>query len=357
MMSFLRVLFANMRGQPVNPDNSSTFNNISTVFDISYLDGRKIKGDYFKDVVSIDGVSIKEQQLGLALDSVRFTGIMGLGFSANTVAPTKYATVVDTMVAQGLIKSPAFSLYLNDLDASEGTILFGGVDTAKYEGDLIRMPMRAMAKTGSQDITAFVVDVEGISVKGVDGAGNFKGRALLDSGATVTLLPKTMAQKLRTHFNVITIPNLQPTFVDCSLATKYKDVTLDFKFAGTTIRVPVGELIINSFAGLQDVIRDEPLLDSMFDGWESVCLFGVASAVEYGITSDEFALFGDTFLRSAYVVYDMENKQIALAQAKHNVTETNIQEFTADTSTVPGSKGEFPFFPIVHILNVQQRTV
>lgn len=40
-----------------------------------------------------------------------------------------------TMANQGVINTAAFSLYLNDLE-SQGNILFGGYDQAKYIGDL-----------------------------------------------------------------------------------------------------------------------------------------------------------------------------------------------------------------------------
>lgn len=37
---------------------------------------------------------------------------MGLGFSRIVAANREYPTIVDNMVAQGLIDSPAYSLYL-----------------------------------------------------------------------------------------------------------------------------------------------------------------------------------------------------------------------------------------------------
>lgn len=96
-----------------DPDASKTFSEVDEGgFDITYLDGRNIKGDYFNDTVTIQGMEIKQQQLGLALDSVRPTGIMGLGFRANVAATKEYATIIDNMVSQGLIDTAAFSLYL-----------------------------------------------------------------------------------------------------------------------------------------------------------------------------------------------------------------------------------------------------
>lgn len=45
-------------------------------------------------------------------------------------------------------------------------------------------------------------------------------------------------------------------------------------------------------------------------------------------------MLGDTFLRSAYVVYDLENNQISLAATNFNATGTNVQEIG---SSVPGA--------------------
>lgn len=64
---------------------------------------------------------------------------MGLGFPPGEFAVTQnlpeYNTTIMTMANQGVINTAAFSLYLNDLE-SQGNILFGGYDQAKYVGDL-----------------------------------------------------------------------------------------------------------------------------------------------------------------------------------------------------------------------------
>ncbi len=66
-----------------------------------------------------------------------------------------------------------------------------------------------------------------------------------------------------------------------------------------------------------------------FNDGREACSFGI-----YGAGNDPI-LFGDTFLRSAYVVYDLENNQIALAQARFDVEESNIEAFTAG-GAIPG---------------------
>jgi hypothetical protein len=47
------------------------------------------------------------------------------------------------------------------------------------------------------------------------------------------------------------------------------------------------------------------------------------------------SVLGDTFLRSAYVVYDLQNNQISIAQTDFNATSSNVVEITA--GGVPGA--------------------
>jgi hypothetical protein len=51
-------------------------------------------------------------------------------------------------------------------------------------------------------------------------------------------------------------------------------------------------------------------------------------------------ILGDTFLSSAYVVFDMDNSQAHLAQAHFNSTKENIHQITKRKDAVPKLKGE-----------------
>lgn len=113
---------------PVDPDESSTYELVdSDGFDITYLDSRNIQGDYFEDTVHFGDISVEKQQLGLATSSVRPTGIMGLGFSANVASSRKYATIIENMVEQGFIDTLAFSLYLVRTPGKNTLLLFSCV--------------------------------------------------------------------------------------------------------------------------------------------------------------------------------------------------------------------------------------
>jgi hypothetical protein len=53
---------------------------------------------------------------------------------------------------------------------------------------------------------------------------------------------------------------------------------------------------------------------------------------------DSTSVLGDTFLRSAYVVYDLSNNQISLAQTDFNATDSSVKEIASGSSGVPGAK-------------------
>lgn len=316
-----------------DPEDSDTFETVGEGdFDITYLDGRNIQGDYFQDTVTIGDIELTEQILGLALESVRPTGIMGLGFSANVAADSEYPTVVDNMVEQGHIETRAFSLYLNDLDTDAGNILFGGIDREKFQGSLAILDLLSESMSQTNDITSFNVRIDGFDV--VDDSGdrvvdmpNLDSQAILDSGSTISLLPDDQVQELWDEFGVIAFQDVIAPFVDCAYRGEQGNgYIFEFRFDGKTIRVPIDEMVIDAYGDIQDLFQQDPMLGDLFDGWDGVCMFGIGSTADFGINTNQFTLLGATFLRSAYVVYDLENEQLGLAQANLNSTNSDIVE-------------------------------
>jgi hypothetical protein len=50
-------------------------------------------------------------------------------------------SVVDNLHHYGIIARRAYSLYLNDDRTDTGVILFGGIDSTKYTGELVSIPI------------------------------------------------------------------------------------------------------------------------------------------------------------------------------------------------------------------------
>jgi Eukaryotic aspartyl protease len=310
---------------------SSTFVDLlQNAFQIQYVDGSQIQGDYIADSFGMgDGVNLKNMTMGLATQASRGLGIMGIGYSAGesivALDPTAvYPNIIDELVLQGVISSRAYSLYLNDLTADTGNILFGGVDTNKYSGDLVALPVQPDAESGS--LTSFTVAFTSLSV--MDGAGtnqltrdNIAVPAILDSGTTNTYFPDDLANAILEGFGVTTDQSLG-NVVRCSLARA--SATILFGFGGPggpTINVPLAQFVT-------PLITSDGSVPTFNDGAEA-CSFGI-----YGAGNDPI-LFGDTFLRSAYVVYDLENNQVAIAQARFDQPDSKIVEIPAGGS-IPG---------------------
>lgn len=316
----------------VDPSQSSTFEVVvPDGFQIQYLDGSTASGDYVTDHFEIGDTVIESLQMGLANQTASGTGVLGIGFTANEAAEVAYPNLVDQMVAQNFIPTKAYSLYLNDYQSSTGSILFGGVDTEKFIGGLTVVPILPDAQT--QNFTSFTVGMTAVSFAFPNGTTyntSLQGGSLdavLDSGTTLSYFPDDIATPLFDALGAYTYSSLGSvglTMVECSLATSGLEMTFRFNDS-VSIVVPADEVVIDAFGPVSGAIPPEIPL-------QNPCLFGIQNSGDSlpseGARQIDFALLGDTFLRSAYVVYDLDKNEIGLAQANLNSTDTNVQELT-----------------------------
>lgn len=307
-----------------HPNSSSTYTYINSEFRITYVDGSYASGDYASDAILVNGHVLTGMQFGIGYDTTIPTGVLGLGFkSLESVVDSEeiYSNLPQLMVDQGLIQSNAYSLWLDDLQSSTDTIMFGGVDTEKFHGTLQTLPIERI--NGSLD--AFIITLSGLSVASNGrGLSSSRGRptiVLLDSGTTFTYLPAHLIEDVYAALNVELPWDSTTPVVNCSLANS--DKTVDFFFSPAKISVPLTELVfpikflLGEDLGLPD---DYPL-----------CGFGIA------LSSPHRGILGDNFLRSAYIVYDLDNKEISLAQARFNSTKTHVVEIGRGKGSVPGA--------------------
>jgi len=258
---------------------------------------------------------------------------MGIGYQAGESISTQiaegqggalYPNVINVLKNEGHINQLAYSLWLNDLDSNTGSILFGGVDTAKYHGDLVALPVQLDSQTGT--LTSFTVAWTGLTFssggKTSELSPSGATAAILDSGTTELLLPDTIANEIFQGVGVITDENYG-NLVKCSIADD--DAQFTFTFGGPNgAKVNVG---LNEFAF---PLTNQDGSPATFSDGSAACQFGIQAAGEDPI------LFGDTFLRSAYVVYDLEDNTIGLAQTDFNATGSNVQAFPS-SGGIPGA--------------------
>jgi hypothetical protein len=102
----------------VDMEESSSFQVVKKgLFNISYGDGTSSTGDYFTDKSTIGGSGLAELVMGLGLDTDIPYGLVGVGFMAGESVDSddQYLNLPYQMVKEDLIKTTAYSLWLNDL--------------------------------------------------------------------------------------------------------------------------------------------------------------------------------------------------------------------------------------------------
>ncbi|KAI1211798.1 aspartic peptidase domain-containing protein [Annulohypoxylon truncatum] len=316
-----------------DPSNSSTYSVVSQdTFNIRYVDGSGAEGNYIKDNFGIGGAEIKALQMGLAENSTINSGLLGIGFAANVAAKTPYPNIMDLFQNQNLTAIQAYSLYLDDLYAATGTILFGGLDTEKFIGELKTVDIQP-DRYGNY--SSFTVALSSLTTTADNGTvANYTTRSavpvILDSGTTLTYVPSSMANRIFRAFGAVDdTSGTGLVFVNCDYLDDNKNLTFDFQFGGgdgPVVRVPIDEMVLNNVQDYVELGLDVPSLP-----FDNVCSFGLQP-------NSDYYLLGDTFLRSAYVVYDLTNKQIGLAQANLNSTKSNVVEITQE-SGIPDASG------------------
>ena len=129
----------------------------------------------------------------------------------------------------------------------------------------------------------------------------------------------------------------------CSLANS-PDV-FSFGFGGNggpTIKVSFGEFVT-------PIYNDDGSQPTFRNGAGTVCTWGLLPS---GDPSQPIIL-GDTFLRSAYVVYDLTNNQIGIAQTDFNATNSNVVQISGSeipsataTATLAAQQQEYTGHPL-----------
>lgn len=266
-------------------------------FSIQYFDNTQVFGRYVQDSITIGGTTVQSAILAVASTSAdRGTGVMGIGFDRLESTRNTYNGFIDDLVNQKLIAKHAYSVYLDDLQSSTGALILGGYNTSKYKGSLAILPIVA-AEDGEARLA---IEWDGISVTDASGRTTytsitqpFPRSATLDTGYTTTVLPNDIFDKLARRFGATLLGNNY--VVHCNLGSG----SVEFTFGGgaKTISVPFSELALPR---------------------NGLCLFGFQPAGNNRILS-----LGDTFLRSAYVVYDFDDMVIGIAQARYGSTCSN----------------------------------
>ncbi|PWY86780.1 acid protease [Aspergillus heteromorphus CBS 117.55] len=301
-----------------NYSASSTYETVGTSINITYAGGTNAYGPYVTDKLTVGNATIDKMQFAIAESSNAAQGIVGIGYQVSTYQSEydhkEYANLPQALVDSGAINSAAYSVWLNGLEATSGSVLFGGVNKAQYQGELQTLPIVPVYG----EYMSLAIALTGVSVE-TDSDSNSYTQNLplsvsLDTGSAFTELPEALVTKIYEALGATYDENDGMPYIDCD--TREKDYNVTYSFSGATVTVGMSQLI---FDGTEP---DFPKGD---------CVLGLVPS-EPGVN-----LLGDTFLRSAYVVYDLANNEISLANTNLNPGDDEILEIGTGTDSVPGA--------------------
>lgn len=277
-------------------------------------------GEFYNDTINIGHATLPQFPIALVnvIDTIydaQTWGIAGLGSNlANRQVPGS-VILYDQLYAQNYISHRLFSVWLNSQDAQRGTILFGGIDASKSHTPLKSSPLTSIVQTPrGPDFTDWSIALTSLTRRnGTTGRDepliNKTYSAILDTGSPNMYLPEPLYSTIAAPLNVTYRTYRNTSYVPCT--QRSSPDSLSFTFAGMTedveggpqIRVPYSEIVypFGMPANLGEV-RGE-------DGSE-LCYLGVLSNNGSGLF-----LLGNSFIRSAYVVFDAGGLEMRLGQA------------------------------------------
>ena len=341
-----------------NANDSSTYHYLSSNASLGYGGGDLTNGDYATDTIHFGGTTLKDVQMVLSYNTTTAgesckdrdpdmwidfitDSIWGLSYSAGEqgiyYGENQYPSISEIMVSSGAIQSNAYSLWLNSQDSTSGSLLFGGVNKGKYSGSLNTIPIENNPNYTTP--SGFIVTVTGIGLTLSDDTKtttkvnssitlvtNRADPFLIDSGTYNIELPLQHLQPILTALGAEYEAASEYAMVPCSMTTNTS--TIDFFFTAFSISIPLTELIFP-----QDFLAYDDYIPTLSDGKTPACLLGIQP-------SGEDMILGDTFMRSAYIVFDLDNNEVSLAQANVGAQDTqadDIVEITSGKNSVPGA--------------------
>lgn len=292
--------------------DSNTFKPIDDAFfDTVYVDDQHISGIQATETMTFNGLTLEKYVFDFALDTNTAHNTLGIGYARKQENNQIYPTFPERLVGMGRIKLNAYSVWLNSVEATSGLILYGGIDTAKIDGKLQTLPVYGLTKIpgypSARELTVRLNDAT---------FGQFRCptlRALLDTGSTYSYLPPSFVLPILKSLNAVKDPQYVDTqFVDCGLRAYNTPFIFTFGIGSdlVTIQVPMSSMVF-----------DDTEYDALERNGVRLCRFGL-----HAMGPDEdIATLGDTFLRSAYIVYDLTNHQISMAQASYSLASSVVE--------------------------------
>lgn len=177
----------------------------------------EISGKWFTDEFALEHLTghltLTNLTMALATKDENIATTMGLGLftlltnASDTDTSDSFAPlgILDQMAAATLIKSRSFSLWMDRKESDSGSILFGGIDTAKFDGTLYLIDIQ-------QPQSEFVIPLIDITLKDANGSESlgFKDpvSAWLNLDVPFITLPEDMFDDVARYFGAVEVASV-----------------------------------------------------------------------------------------------------------------------------------------------------
>ncbi|KAF5582553.1 aspartic-type signal peptidase [Fusarium pseudoanthophilum] len=279
--------------------------------------------DFHKDTVQIAGVSIPKQVFGLFNPyKDEFSGIGALALGPNVehgYAPGKiYSSFLDNLVANKKIASRTYSIDLHQHGSKPASIILGGVDTGKFKGKLVKRPL-VKDELGTFGPSIALTGLSQTVPNGKNKAGKVTSYPVHKNDSVFLLDSSNQYLRFRHSFvdplykTLGAVNNGQDAYyVPCE--KRKMPGSWDFQFGDVTIKIPYSKIIT----------------DQSGDKGKT-CWVGVLTTWKGQL------VLGQPFLEAAYLAFNLDNKQVALAPPA-NCGE-KLVAFGSGPNAIPNLKG------------------
>jgi len=279
-----------------NSKKSVTYIANGTSFDILYGSG-PVSGFESVDKLTVGGLVVKDQVFAEVTDASgltaafnvdKFDGILGLAFPVLSV--NHVTTAFDNIVQQGLVNEAKFAFFLGNTDGDAGELVLGGSNPEKYTGSFAYVPLK---ETPPYGYTYWTIQLDGFAVKGKKYIAEAGESAIVDSGTSILTGPSDRVAQIAKDLGAHEI-----IAGEYAMKCDYSAPSFEFTINGATYTLAPSDYLIP-------------------DG--NICILGIMG-LDVEAPLGPLWILGDVFMRKHYTEFDVANKRVGFALAKHAPT-------------------------------------
>lgn len=336
-----------------NKSVSSTYLRANARYDsfrARYGDGTSVSGTNVTDKLVVGDVELDDYPLGVVSSATRWIGVLGLGsnnsgsyYNSYSDSP-EYSNFMDRIVSSGKIASPAYSIWLDNAQGTSGGLLFGAIDKSRFTGDLVRLDAYDSSYSSMYAFSTTISTINGTDASGSAmpsiRSNDFPVDVNFGPGEVFSWLPELLADKIAETAGAKFNSTLDYYTIPCDTKNTAKFVFELGGSGGPQLHVETADLVVPA------TLFGSGTRYTRYLNGTNTCLFGInkyysSSSSSSSSSSYDYYNIGSSLLRRTYLVFDLANKEIAIAPVKfpsgsEKPTPT-IVAFESYAATVPSA--------------------